>query len=71
MVNRDPDKPLFGQINAFEYQCECGHAGVVDERTDRSVFDPTTGRFTCPECLETRLLLLTVSPESSEPDPEM
>lgn len=61
----------FSQIYSFEYRCECGHTGVVDERTNRTVFDPTTARFTCPNCWETVLLLLTLTPEQTEADPEM
>lgn len=60
-------RPVYGKILAFDYRCpSCGRGGVVDENTERSIFDSTTGRFTCPKCLWTVVLVLTLTPEPSE-----
>ncbi len=70
MTKRDDSKPLYGRVFAFHFRCECGHEEEVDERTDAKVFDSSTGRFTCPNCWETGLLLLTLRPVQTDADAE-
>jgi hypothetical protein len=66
MTGHDP-KPVYGQILSFTFGCQCGYSANVGEDTDRSTFDPETGRFTCPKCLETVTLMLTLTPIEDEP----
>ena len=61
-MKMDPMKPRYVRFWNFDYRCVCGHAGIVDEQTPHTVFDPDTGRFTCPVCWETHLLMVTMTP---------
>lgn len=61
--------PLFVELIAFEYECpECGHRGCVNEQTKSKAFDPATGRFTCPNCWETGLVQLLLTPAPRDAD---
>jgi hypothetical protein len=62
MTQEHVGQPLYARLTSFDAARECGYTGIVNARTARVTFDPDTGRFTCPDCLDTVTVMLTVTP---------